>query len=296
MLPNELPQHGKKQIFESVNDVLESNVEASFFLSSGYLRTLERHATRQESKGYGFGYNIVNRDGIKRPIATTLLATGGSGKERNLVIDKINGVRWSGAEVRYKKTPINSKNVRMMTPVEWGRLQGFIGYAFVDEYGVDQFRFPEGMKSAAMFKQLGNSVSIPVIEEMADFVVQCMEKMIGSMGALEKMLLELSPDEVRVYRGIVDRTKSYLNKPSWVHCAELLHSFGCHNEFSVTEAAAVTKITTTGISYLLKYLCDAGCLKKVCRGKYSLSPLKDGSSKVVFGPKFGEVSKEVSVL
>jgi len=295
-LPNELPQHGRKQIFESVNDILESNVDASFFLSSGYLRTLEQHAIRQEAKGYGFGYNIVNNDGIERPIATTLLATGGSGKERNLVIDKINGVRWSGTEVRYKKTPINSKNVRMMTPTEWGRLQGFIGYAFVDENGVDKFRFPVGMKNSAKFKQLGNSVSIPVIEEMANFVVQCVEKMIRTMGELEKMLLELDPDAIRVYRGIEKRTSSHLNKPSRIHCAELLRSFGCHNEFSLTEAALVTRITTIGIGYLLKYLCDTGCLKKEMRGKYSLAPLKECACKVVLGPKFQEELKEGSTL
>ena len=59
-LPNELPLKGAKKIFESVNDVLEKKVGASYFLSSGYLRTLERHAVRQGVWGNGFGYNIVN--------------------------------------------------------------------------------------------------------------------------------------------------------------------------------------------------------------------------------------------
>lgn len=284
-LPNDLPRHGKNQIFESVNDVLELDVDASFFLSSGYLRTLERHARRQEAKGYGFGYNIVNCDGVEKPIAMTLLATGGSGKERNLVIDKINGARWSGTRVRYKKTPINAKNVRTMTPTEWGRLQGFIGYAFVGEDGVDKFRFPEGMKNAAKFKQLGNSVSIPVIEEMANFVVQCVKQMLGAMGELEKMSLELGPDAVRVYHSIEDRTRSCLNKPSLLHCVELLRTFGCDKVFSTAEAAAVAKITNTGIGYLLRHLCEAGCLKKVCWGKYLLSPLRVCATKGAFWPK-----------
>lgn len=295
-LPNDLPQHGEKQIFESVNDVLESDVDASFFLSSGYLRTLERHAVRQEAKGYGFGYNIVNRDGVEKPVAMTLLATGGSGKERNLVIDKLNGVRWGGTKVQNKKTPINTKNVRMMTPTEWGRLQGFIGYGFVDEKGVDHFKFPDGMTKAAKFKQLGNSVSIPVIEAMANFVVQCITQMTSSMGKLEKMSLGLDPDSVRVFRGIEDRIKSCLNKPSRVHCAELLCKFGCGKIFSLTEAAKVTKITCAGIGYLLKYLCKAGCLKKVSRGRYSLSPLRECSPKLVFGPKFIDEPRDGGVL
>ena len=295
-LPNDLPQHGKKQIFESVNDILERDVDASFFLSSGYLRTLERHAIRQEAKGYGFGYNIINCDGIKNPVAMTLLATGGSGKERNLVIDKINGVRWRGKRVRYKKTPINAKNVRMMTPTEWGRLQGFIGYAFVDKRGVEQFRFPVGMKNSAKFKQFGNSVSIPVVEEIANFVVQCVRQMIETMGDSEKMPLGLDPDAVRVYRGIEDRTKAYLKKPSRVHCAELLRNFGCDKVFSIPEAAAVTKISNAGIGYLFRQLCASGCLKRVSRGKYSLSPLKECVPKVVFGPKFWSEPKEALAL
>lgn len=295
-LPNALPSHGSKTIFDSVNDVLEKNVEAAFFLSSGYLKTLEEHAKRQAAKGYGFGYNIVNRPGVEKPMAMTLLATGGSGKERNLVIDEVNGKRWGGRKVAHKKTPINSQNVRMMTPVEWGRLQGFIGYGFVDGNGVDHFRFPDGMKRSAMYKQFGNSVSIPVIEAMANFVIQCLEKMKGVMGSLEKMSLGLDPDAVRVYRGIEDRTRYVLNRPSYIHCAELLSEFGCDKTFSVKEAAKVTKITSTGVGYLLKHLCEAGCLKKVRRGEYSLLPLKESAPKRVFGPRFAEDEVEVVAL
>ena len=296
MLPNELPLHGTKQIFESVNDILESEVDASFFLSSGYLQTLESHAVRQEAKGYGFGYNIVNRDGVEKPTAMTLLATGGSGKERNLVIDKVNGARWRGKKIRYKKTPINSKNVRMMTPTEWGRLQGFIGYGFVDDNGVDHFRFPEGMKNASKFKQLGNSVSIPVIESMATFIMLCLRQMTNSMGELEKIALRLDPNSIRVYRGIEDRTKSRLNKPSRIHCAELLSKFGCDTTFSLAEAAMVTQITNAGIHCLLKQLCEVGCLRKVSHGRYSLSPLRESAPKLVFGPRFIDESVEVSAL
>ena len=56
-----------------------------------------------------------------------------------------------------------------MTPNEWGRLQGFIGYGFVED-GVDKFAFPENMPEGQKYKQFGNSVSIPVIETMADFL------------------------------------------------------------------------------------------------------------------------------
>ena len=59
-----------------------------------------------------------------------------------------------------------------MTPKEWGKLQGFIGYAFV-ENGVDYFSFPEGLSEAQQYKQFGNSVTIPVIKTMAEFMLRC---------------------------------------------------------------------------------------------------------------------------
>lgn len=52
-----------------------------------------------------------------------------------------------------------------MTPNEWGKLQGFIGYAFVDCHKTDHFSFPEGTTDGQKYKQFGNSVSIPVIEK-----------------------------------------------------------------------------------------------------------------------------------
>lgn len=41
----------------------------------------------------------------------------------------------------------------MMTPTEWGRLQGFIGYGFVDNNGVDRFKFPQDMPETQRYKQ-----------------------------------------------------------------------------------------------------------------------------------------------
>ena len=60
-----------------------------------------------------------------------------------------------------------------MTPREWGKLQGFIGYAFLDEDGVDRFEFPEGISDCQKYKQFGNSVTIPVIKTMAEYLSRC---------------------------------------------------------------------------------------------------------------------------
>lgn len=186
MLPPETPTEGRKKIFHSVLDILDSKVSEKYFLSSGLLKTLEDHKTRQKSNGNGFGYQIVNDSTIVRPLAHTILATGGSGKERNLIYDPVNGKDIIGKNVPPKKTPINDKCIRTMTPEEWGRLQGFIGYAFLDENGTERFSFPEKMSDQQMFKQFGNSVSIPLIEEMALFIKECVSRMENDFSVQEK--------------------------------------------------------------------------------------------------------------
>lgn len=126
-LPCSLPTGNSIAIYRNLNDLLDHNVEAKYYMSSGYFETLEKHKARQEKKGYGFGYRIVNDPSILNPVANTLLATGGSGKERNLIFDPRDDI--GGMVIRSKKTPLNDKGIRVMTPREWGKLQGFVNYA-----------------------------------------------------------------------------------------------------------------------------------------------------------------------
>lgn len=169
-LPNGLPSGRDTDIYADLNDLLEMDAPDKYFLSSGYVETLERHKARHQGKGHGFGYMVVNTG--ERPVANAILATGGSGKERNLVIDPKQGM--AGKVVPPKKTPVNDRGIRVMTPREWGKLQGFVNYAFVDrQTGEDRFSFPEGMSDTAQYKQFGNSVTIPVVETMARFMADC---------------------------------------------------------------------------------------------------------------------------
>lgn len=172
-LENTLPKEKEEKIYDDLNDLLEMNAEPQFFLSSGYVETLEKHKARHEAKGNGFGYKIVNLPEIEHPVSNALLATGGSGKERNLVIDHRKGI--AGKQLALRKTPLNDKGIRVMTPREWGKLQGFINYGFIDTNGVDKFSFPKGVGKAQQYKQFGNAVTIPVIEEMAKFMKVCLQ-------------------------------------------------------------------------------------------------------------------------
>ena len=174
-LPNVLPEKREKAIYTDLHDLLEMNAEPEFFLASGYVATLERHKARHESKGNGFGYKIVNLPEIENPVSNALLATGGSGKERNLVLDMREGI--AGVQLPARKTPLNDRGIRVMTPREWGKLQGFINYGFIDKDGKDTFSFPDGVGKAQQYKQFGNAVTIPAVEEMAKFMKKCLKQL-----------------------------------------------------------------------------------------------------------------------
>lgn len=172
--PN-LPNKKELNIYRDLNDLLEQNVDPKYYLSQKYLDTLNNHRERHKSNKAGFGYVVVND--FENPIANTIMATGGSGKERNLIrqykkeyigLENING----------KKGVLNVEGIRYMTPSEWGKLQGFINYGFI-ENGVDKFSLPKEISDTQKYKLFGNSVCIPVIESMAKYMIDRLEDLYG---------------------------------------------------------------------------------------------------------------------
>lgn len=195
VLTADMPFSGRKIIAEDLNSIIEPVVDDVYYMASGYWKTLKKHKERERAKGHGFGYVVVNAQGIEHPVASTILATGGSGKERNLIYQPKEGV--AGKILPTKKTALNDEGIRVMTPTEWGRLQGFIGYAFLDEKGNETFSFPEGTTRTQQYKQFGNSVTIPVIEEMANFMLACFDKMTA---AQTELILELARNNETISR------------------------------------------------------------------------------------------------
>lgn len=130
-------------------DIREKNVvSAKYYLSTQYIHTLIEHRRRHESKGNGFGYEIIPDDGVANAIVV-----GGMGRERNIVIDK----RLTDfTPVTNIKGEINRDGWRRMTPREWARLQGF----------PDNFII--AVADASAYKQFGNSVAVPAIQATAE--------------------------------------------------------------------------------------------------------------------------------
>ncbi len=140
----------------SVNDILEKEeVSVKYYLSKQYLSTLVNHRKRHEDKGNGFGYQILDNNGIANAVVC-----GGMGRERNLVLDhKLTNF----IPVTKIKGEVNREGIRKMTPREWARLQGF-----PDTYEIV-------VSDAQAYKQFGNSVAVPAIQATAQEILNLLD-------------------------------------------------------------------------------------------------------------------------
>ena len=102
-IENYLPEQNDWFLYDDLNELIEFHAEPKYYMASGYLDTLVRHKEREHNKGNGFGYKVVNASGIAHPVANTIMAIGGSGKERNLVYDPQEGI--AGMILPPKKHP-----------------------------------------------------------------------------------------------------------------------------------------------------------------------------------------------
>ena len=139
------PQKGNPVI----RDILDpAPVPAKYYLSDVYMDTLRRHRAHHEAMGHGFGYEIKDLDGI-----ASAIVCGGMGRERNLIVDHRPH---STIPTTHIKGEINKEDIRKMTPREWARLQGF----------PDSFKLV--LSDVHLYKQFGNSVTVPVITAIAN--------------------------------------------------------------------------------------------------------------------------------
>lgn len=132
----------RRRRFTPLADILETDVDEFFYLSSRYYRGLINHKKRHQKKGNGFGCHILDPQGI----ANTLVA-GNMGRERNLIKDR---------PVRKNKA-----GIRRLTIRECARLQGF----------PDRFKFP--VSNTRAYEQLGNAVTVQVAYAIAKAIKRC---------------------------------------------------------------------------------------------------------------------------
>ena len=140
----------KDSILENILE--ENEVSVKYYLSTTYVQTLKNHRARHESKGNGFGYEIIPKDGTANAVVC-----GGMGRERNLILDdRLTNFK----PITNISGKANREGIRKMTPREWARLQGF----------PDNFKIV--VSDAQAYKQFGNSVAVPAIQATAEKIIK----------------------------------------------------------------------------------------------------------------------------
>lgn len=134
----------------------EEPVPAKYYISNTYLSTLVAHKKRHEARGNGFGFEIRDWSEVAGAIVC-----GGMGRERNLVVDNRQKNLTPTTNI---KGDINPFGIRKMTPREWARLQGF-----PDSYRLE-------LADTHLYKQFGNSVTVNVIQAIAEKIKEVLEK------------------------------------------------------------------------------------------------------------------------
>lgn len=124
-----------------MKDILEPKVDDKYTLSDKMWNCLLEHKKRHEEAGHGFGYGLLDDN---------------SSYSRSLLARYYK----DGSDILIKQ---NNKNPRKLTPRECARLQGF----------PDTFILP--CSNTQTYKQLGNSVPVPMIKAIANEIYKVLE-------------------------------------------------------------------------------------------------------------------------
>lgn len=125
-----------------MRDILDKNVDEKYTLSDKLWTYLQNYAAKHKAAGNGFGYGIAPLDGVSRTISARYYK--------------------DGSEILIEQ---EGKNPRRLTPRECAKLQGF----------PDDFKIP--VSDTQAYKQFGNSVVVPLIENVARLIVKKMEEL-----------------------------------------------------------------------------------------------------------------------
>ena len=131
------PEQHKATI--SISAILDSKVDPKYTLSDKLWAYLQSYAEKHRTKGNGFGYGLVDLNGITRTLSARYYK--------------------DGSEILIPQG--KDKNPRKLTPRECARLMGY-----PDIYRLDQ------VSDVQAYRQCGNSVVVPLITAISEQIVQ----------------------------------------------------------------------------------------------------------------------------
>lgn len=127
------PENGSQRAEEPYTTGSQGKVQSKYVLTDKLWAYLQAYAEKHRAAGNGFGFGLVTADNVARTLSARYYKDGSE-----ILISRGKG-----------------KNPRRLTPRECARLMGF----------PDSFRIP--VSDTQAYRQFGNSVVVPVMEEMA---------------------------------------------------------------------------------------------------------------------------------
>jgi len=119
--------------------ILQKKVDPKYTLTDHLWDYLKKYALKHKEQGNGFGYGLADLNGITRTLSARYYK--------------------DGSEILI---PQKDKNPRRLTPRECARLMGY----------PKNFKIP--VSDTQAYKQFGNSVVVPVVEIIAEAMIQCL--------------------------------------------------------------------------------------------------------------------------
>lgn len=143
--------HGKEQFSfpeqqqsdKTIKDILDPNVDSKYTLSDHLWEYLQAYAEKHKAKGNGFGYGLVDINGISRTLSARYYKDGSE-----ILIPQSGG-----------------RNPRKLSPRECARLMGY-----PDTYRLDQ------VSDVQAYRQCGNSVVVPLITSVSEQITKVLFK------------------------------------------------------------------------------------------------------------------------